>query len=227
MKTDADIGRKPPAEMSTAERFDAFVEATTRFHGYPAPGVLIGCYMVEAAQRRLPAETLYDALCETAWCLPDAVQMLTPCTIGNGWLRILDYGLFALSLYDKYTGEGVRVYLDPAKLRQWADVADWFLKRKSKPEQNSRRVREQIRAAADRMVSVAPVTVRAEFLIKRSKGPIRLCPACHEAYPQQHGDVCRRCQGDSPYRARPRETVGRGTDPRGKGRVTGSTDDNL
>ena len=59
---------------------------------------------------------LFDAICETRNCLPDAVQLLTPCTIGNGWLKVVNVGRFALTLYDKYQGEGVRVYLDPAKV---------------------------------------------------------------------------------------------------------------
>jgi formylmethanofuran dehydrogenase subunit E len=107
---------------------------------------------------------------------------------------------YALSLFDKYTGEGVRVYLDARKQSRWEDVADWYLKRKPKPEQNSERILKQIRAAGDRMVAVEPVLVQDDFLIKRSKGSIRFCPLCREAYPERHGELCRRCRGDSPYR---------------------------
>jgi formylmethanofuran dehydrogenase subunit E len=209
LKTDAKVGSDLQVEPSGGSRFEAFVEATTRFHGYPAPGVLLGCYMVETAKRHIPEGVLYDAVCETIWCLPDAVQILTPCTVGNGWLRVLNLGLYALSLYDKYTGEGVRVYLDASKLNQWEGVADWYLKRKPKLEQNSERIREQIRAAGDRMITVEAVTVRADFLVKRGKGPIRLCPLCHEAYPERHGEVCRRCGGGSPYREREARTTSR------------------
>jgi hypothetical protein len=38
---------------------------------------------------------------------PDAVQILTPCTVGNGWMRILNLGRYAVTLNDKFTGEGV------------------------------------------------------------------------------------------------------------------------
>jgi formylmethanofuran dehydrogenase subunit E len=130
--------------------FDEFTEAVTRFHGYPAPGVLLGYHMLEAAKRHLPENILYDAICETSWCLPDAVQMLTPCTVGNGWLHILYFGLYAVSLFDKLTGRGVRAYLDTQKLSQWEDVADWYLKRKPKHEQRSDRVGEQIRSPCGR-----------------------------------------------------------------------------
>ncbi|RPJ75495.1 MAG: trehalose-binding protein [Desulfobacteraceae bacterium] len=187
--------------------FDEFADAVTRFHGYPAPGVLMGFHMVEAAKRRLPQGVLYDAICETSWCLPDAVQMLTPCTVGNGWLRILYLGLYAVSLFDKYTGRGVRVYLDTEKLAQWDAVADWYLKRRPKHEQRSDRVREQIRSEGHRMFSLEPIQVRADHLVKRSKGPIRVCPRCGEAYPAKHGETCRQCGGASPYENR--TTVGR------------------
>ncbi len=81
--------------------FDEFLELAREFHGYPAPGLIIGGYMVQKAKGYIPEGTLYNAVVETAWCLPDAVQMLTPCTIGNGWLRIFHLGLYAVGLYDK------------------------------------------------------------------------------------------------------------------------------
>jgi formylmethanofuran dehydrogenase subunit E len=37
-----------------------------------------------------------------------------------------------VSLYDKYSGEGFRVHLDPARLAAWPETAAWFLKRKAK-----------------------------------------------------------------------------------------------
>jgi len=54
------------------------------FFGLQQPGVILGCYMVEMVKTCIPDDILYDAICETSWCLPDAVQMLTPRTIGNG-----------------------------------------------------------------------------------------------------------------------------------------------
>ena len=85
----------------------------------------------------LPAEILFDAVCETRNCLPDAIQLLTPCTIGNGWLKVVNVGRFALSLYDKYEGEGVRVFLDPVKVADWPEINNWYLKLKPKKEQDS------------------------------------------------------------------------------------------
>ena len=58
--------------------FNEFLAMVTRFHGYPAPGVILGCYMVEMAKASLPDNILYVVICEPSWCLPDYVQLLTP-----------------------------------------------------------------------------------------------------------------------------------------------------
>ena len=72
--------------------------------------------MVAAAIRRMTEYEFFDAICESPACLPDAIQMLTPCTVGNGWLKIVNTGRFAIILYDKKSGNGVRVSLDAHKL---------------------------------------------------------------------------------------------------------------
>jgi len=51
--------------------FSEFKEMARTFHGYPAPGVLIGGFMVEAAKKRMSKGTLFDAIVETSKCLPD------------------------------------------------------------------------------------------------------------------------------------------------------------
>ena len=70
-------------------------------------------------------------------CLPDAIQLLTPCTTGNGWLRVIDLGRFALSLYDKNEGSGIRVFLDPEKLEPWPRIKTWLFKLKDKADQDT------------------------------------------------------------------------------------------
>jgi formylmethanofuran dehydrogenase subunit E len=186
-------------EQGASFSYSRFVELATWFHNYPAPGLLLGGYMVEEAKRHIPEDVLYDAVCETSWCLPDAVQLLTPCTIGNGWLRVRNSGVYALSLFDKYTGEGVRVRLDPAKLDKFPHTRCWLMKSASKPDQDSQALRREIREHGPEMLSVSRVTVRPEVVRKRSKGGIVLCPICGDAYPSFHGAVCRNCAGDSPY----------------------------
>ncbi len=91
--------------------FNEFLKLIESFHGYPAPGVLIGAKMVDIAMRRMPAGVLFDVVCESSKCLPDAVQLLTPCTLGNGWLRVQPLGRYALTLFGKRNGRGIRVFL--------------------------------------------------------------------------------------------------------------------
>ncbi len=179
--------------------FEEFIEVVRSFHNYPAPGVLLGGIMVDELQRRMPDDVLYDAVCETAWCLPDAVQMLTPCTIGNGWMRIENFGVYALALYDKFTGQGFRAVLDPAKMDAVPNMKDWLFKLKPKKEQDSVGLRREIRTLGRFALRVEPVAVRGELLVARSKGKIGLCPLCGDAYPSAFGAVCRSCQGESPY----------------------------
>jgi formylmethanofuran dehydrogenase subunit E len=169
------------------------------FHGYAAPGVIIGGFMVNLAKRNLPEGTLFNAFCETPVCLPDAIQLLTPCTTGNGRLKIFNFGRFALSLYDKDKGNGYRVSLDSTKMDQWPEIKTWFFKLKAKPEQDQELLLVQIKEARDMLCRIETVLVRSQFLGKVKRGEIVICPCCQEAYPARDGEVCRGCQGESPY----------------------------
>ena len=179
--------------------FAQLLEGLTAFHGYPAPGLVIGGKMVDLALEAMPAGRIFDALAETGNCLPDAVQLLTPCTIGNGWLKVLDLGRFALSLYDKQTGEGIRVALHPQKLAAWPRIDDWFFKRRPKDEQDSPALLAQIQAAAESILVRTPVQGHPRIMTRVAVGQRALCHHCGESYPLKHGPLCRACQGESPY----------------------------
>lgn len=191
--THAEMGQGKPFS------FDDFIELATWFHNYPAPGLLLGGYMVEVAKSHIPEGVLFDAVSETSWCLPDAVQLLTPCTVGNGWLRIRNTGVYAVSLFDKHTGEGVRVRLDPAKLEDFPHTRCWLMKTKPKADQDSDALRREIREHGPDMLEVQSITVKPEVVHKRSKGAIAICPICGDAFPKPHGSICRNCAGESPY----------------------------
>jgi len=186
---------QPVGDYSFAE----FKELVRRFHSYPAPGVLIGGYMVELARSGLPEGTLFEAVVETGKCLPDAVQLLTPCSTGNGWMRIVNLGRYSLSLYDKYTGRGRRVWIDLDELEKWPEIADWLQKRTSKDQQDTEVLFSQIRQAGSAYMLSAPVQIEPRLLGKKSSGRIARCPVCGEAYPADHGGLCRGCQGEAPY----------------------------
>jgi formylmethanofuran dehydrogenase subunit E len=190
-----------PGQFSTIGEYtyEEFLEAVEAFHGYKAPGVVIGGIMVEVAMQQLPPHTLFDAISETTYCLPDAIQLLTPCTSGNGWLRVFNLGRYALSLYDKYQGGGFRVFVDTRKIQAFSEIHTWFFKLKPKKEQDDKLLMRQIREAGSSIYSIEPVMIQPQYLQKRHKDRIASCPLCGEAYPQDHGRICRACQGQSPY----------------------------
>lgn len=187
--------------------FQEFKDKAAAFHGYPAPGLLIGGYMVEAARARLPQGTLFEAVVETAKCLPDAVQLLTLCSIGNQWMKVLNLGRYALALYDKHTGEGFRVAVDTRALDDWPTIKGWFLKLVPKREQDTQALFAEIEEAGDAICSVRPVQVRSRFVVHPHMSDISLCPVCNEAYPLNDGALCRGCQGEAPYLDRAVEAI--------------------
>jgi formylmethanofuran dehydrogenase subunit E len=186
---------------------EEYLHLIRSFHGSMAPGLIIGGFMVDLAQQNLPKGEFYDALCETRVCLPDAVQILTPCTIGNGWLKIFDTGRFALTMYEKSSGEGVRVYMDTEKLKAWPQIDSWYFKRVPKREQDSEALLNEIRKAATSILSLQHVFVKPELLEKKRLGPTAVCPSCGEAYPLRDGESCLACQGRSPYAEERRATA--------------------
>lgn len=179
--------------------FEEYLEIAKTFHGAAAPGMLIGGFMVDTAIGNLPDGIIYDAICETRSCLPDAIQILTPCTVGNGWLKIVHLGLFALTLYDKSTYDGVRVFLDAEKVEPWQEIKAWYFKLKSSKEQKREDITREIGQAGSNILSVQRVHVRPEIGKKTHKGKIAVCPQCQEAYPLDDGATCMLCQGNTPY----------------------------
>jgi len=187
------------AHTNPTYTFDELLQMIQSFHGHVAPGVIMGAVMVDMALQHMQSDILYDTTCETFNCLPDAIQLLTPCTIGNGWLRVFDFGRFALSVYDKFKGNGFRVYVDSDKLKNWPEINSWFFKLKPKKEQDSKQLFTDIKNAAMNLYQVKPIQMHPQYLVKRSLGKITVCRVCHEAYPQKHGNICKSCQGDTPY----------------------------
>lgn len=201
--TEAEGGANPLAAIQGnrigSHSFGEYCSIVERFHGSPAPGVLIGGYMVDLARQGMAEGVLFEAICETRVCLPDAIQLLTPCTTGNNRVKVVHVGRFALTLYDKVTGIGFRAFLDVSKLNRWSEIRTWFLKLKPKSEQDGVRLLEEIGAAGTSILGVEPVTVKPAFLEKSKLGPVRLCPSCGEAYPNSDGDRCGGCRGELPY----------------------------
>ena len=197
---EASLSREPLIENIGQNTRQEYMERACRFHGCVSPGVLIGGIMVGMAQKEFSSQPLCDVICETLSCLPDAVQLLTPCTIGNAWMRIINLGRYAVSLYDKFTGDGVRVYIDPVKLEKWDEIYSWFLKLRPKYDQDNKELQRQILAAGENILSIEKIHVKSGFRTARSKGTIGICSSCGEAYPERDGVICLGCQKAVPFR---------------------------
>jgi formylmethanofuran dehydrogenase subunit E len=89
-----------------------------QFHGWKAPGLVVGMFMVDLAVAPIGEGIEFDAVVESRYCLPDAIQLFTPCTVGNGWLKVVDWDKFAVTFYNRCSLTGCRVWLDLQKTKR-------------------------------------------------------------------------------------------------------------
>ena len=179
--------------------FDDFVVRMEEFHGYRSPGILLGALMIEDALNTVGATPYLNVVTETIVCLPDAVQLLTPCTVGNGFLQVLYWGKFSLTAYDRKTLAGMRVWLNYRALERFPLIRHWF--ERSSPAREKppfEKLAEEILKAGASLVAHRPV--RLHQPLKNSEpvatGP---CPGCGESYPLHFGAVCPACGGQAYY----------------------------
>jgi formylmethanofuran dehydrogenase subunit E len=177
--------------------FDEYCGLIESFHGYVAPGVIIGGFMVELAYRNLPETMSFNVICETAKCLPDAIQLLTRCTVGNHRLVVFDIGRYAVTFYDTTSGEGIRVYVDHGKLEKWSEFYAWFLKLKPKKLQDTQLLLSQIKEAGTGVYQVKKVQVLNDFLKKSPDSSRAVCLSCNEVYRVENGEsICPECSNN-------------------------------
>jgi formylmethanofuran dehydrogenase subunit E len=177
---------------------DAFLNDIERFHGFVAPGLVLGGFMVDWAGELVGQGVESDAIVETCHCLPDAVQIFTPCTIGNGWLKVLDWDKFALTLYDKRKLTGYRVWFDLKKAALFPKIRGWFMRSIPKKDLPLEVLLEEILRAQRSVLSCRAVRVISLYEKKRKEG-IEICSGCGEAYPASQGATCATCQGQGYY----------------------------
>jgi formylmethanofuran dehydrogenase subunit E len=114
-------------------------------------------------------------------------------------LRIVDLGRFALSFYEKYTGDGVRVFVDNGKLADWPECRTFFFKLVPKREQDFDALVAEARQAGDAIFGMAPVKVDLAAFKSARRGAFAVCPRCGEGYPLADGEICLGCRGEAPY----------------------------
>ena len=116
--------------MSKREDLQPYFDRGAEFHGWLSPGLVIGIFMVDLAKEILGSRELIDSVVETRACIPDAIQLMTKCTYGNGWMATRDWGKMALTLFDKKERDGVRVFVDLEKIKKYPLIYQWYMKYK-------------------------------------------------------------------------------------------------
>jgi formylmethanofuran dehydrogenase subunit E len=184
--------------MVCGKSLDVYLNDIERFHGFAAPGIVLGGFMVDWARELVGLNVESDAIVETCHCLPDAVQIFTPCTIGNGWLKVLDWDKFALTLYDKRKLTGYRVWFDLKKAALFPKICGWYMRKIPKKDLPLEVLLEEILRARRSVLSCRAVRVISHYG-KKSKGDIEVCSGCGEAYPASQGNQCTACRGEGYY----------------------------
>ena len=161
--------------MVCGKPLEDFLSSIENFHGWKAPGLVLGGFMVDLAQ-----------------------EIFTPCTIGNGWLKILDWDKFAISLYDRRQRNGYRVWLDLEKMRSFPNLFNWYMRLVPKKDLPLEVLLETILDARRSVLSCRPILVTHHHQ-RQKKRQIEVCPGCGEAYPAHQGPECTACQGKGYY----------------------------
>lgn len=200
--------------MQLDDTLENYLRKVADFHGcfQKAPGIVIGCHMVEYAMEALgEIRGTLNAVVETRVCLSDCVQIMTGCTLGNKHLKLHDHiGKYACTLYDRDTKRGVRVYLDVTKI----DRARWpelyrFHTRQRDPRvltdmtvrrASGQKVVDEFLSVKRGVLTVEPVTVKLPA--KDAMLPSIPCRQCGEPFltTAKAGEaLCQPCGGASYY----------------------------
>jgi formylmethanofuran dehydrogenase subunit E len=189
------ILRENGSDPSLVDWFDKCID----FHTYPAPGILIGVYMVDYALSLLnakPTDRLY-AVSESIKCLPDALQVITHCTIGNHRLRIVPIGRFAISMNPFSTeiaAEGVRISMNPATLTDTPALEAWFANTPSFDGKTMKKqVVDEILKKGRGMLSWEKVRIP---IVLKEKWKTEICSLCGEPVPSymiEENGICSGC----------------------------------
>ena len=188
-----------PKSVICGVNLEDFFIRMEEFHGYRSPGLLLGGIMLDTALEELGPTPYLNVVTETVVCLPDAVQLLTPCTIGNGFLQILDWGKFALTGYDRISLSGVRIWLKTDGLAGSPLIRSWFERsadRSQKPPFDA--LATEFLAIGKKLLDHKPVRLN-RTLKDTAHVPTGQCPVCGESYRLSLGSACPACQNEAYY----------------------------
>ncbi|HNW34518.1 MAG TPA: FmdE family protein [Candidatus Ozemobacteraceae bacterium] len=197
--------------MLTNEAFHTTLEEVFRFHAKKAPGLAIGISLVDQVRDRLgPVKERLNAIAETPGCLVDVIMVMTGCTIGNNYLRIIPgLGRFALTMFDRFDGRGVRGAVDLARIdpRRTPELAAFYHRTRSAEVQIGGPAREASRVKImEEFDRIGRDIFRFEnvWVIDHGKPPVAsagICASCGESFLIEESGVsrCAICQGRYAY----------------------------
>lgn len=197
--------------MISELEFERLTEEIFRFHTKRAPGIPIAIAMVDLGRTALGnVPGRLNVISESQACISDVIQVMTGCTIGNRYLKFLkDLGRYAMTLYDRDSGLGVRVYVDLAKIapEKTPELYKFFRRERGEEverggearEASGRRIIEEFRSIGRDIFGLQRVRVLA--CGKPPMLPARICPGCGESFLQRDAahQTCDVCAGPDRY----------------------------
>ena len=162
------------------------------FHGHVCGGLAIGYLAATAGLDWLREKRALDeelvAIVETDACCVDAIQVLTGCTFGKGNLVYKDYGKMGFTFFNRRTGQGVRLSMNPETFRVNERQLELFKKTRdgsitdTEQEELStlglQRTMEVLDTRAEDLFSMTPVTTGLPD--KARIEPSKPCSRCGE-----------------------------------------------
>jgi len=196
--------------IMTDEQLLQWYDRACEFHCHRAPGLLIGIAMIDVARTELgQTQGKMNAVCESVSCLCDVTQLLTGCTIGNRYLKIHGHlGRFALTLFDRDNGNGIRVFIDLDRIdaSETPELHKFFFRQRSAEVKAGGPARaESARIVVDEFMKVRHKVIKTQKVSvhsygKESKLPAARCEKCHESFLKTGEEtVCEICSGNFSY----------------------------
>lgn len=197
--------------MLTDAEFDKITEKVFQFHTKKAPGLPIAVAMVDLARELLgPVKGKLNVIAETQACLSDVIQVMTGCTMGNRYMKVMkDLGRYALTMYDREDGRGVRVFVDLKKIdpKKTPELYRFFRRERGEAVEKGGEARE---ASGMTIVQEFKMIGRDIFGTQRvkvldyAKPPMLhaiVCPGCGESFLSRNVQhvKCDVCSGQSRY----------------------------
>jgi formylmethanofuran dehydrogenase subunit E len=199
---------------------DAQIERAVKEIGYfrraVEPGIAYGIKMIFGVKNYLKIKDFKKVnllvIAETSRCLPDAIQFLCGCTIGNRRLVIKDVGKMAATLIDRDANRAVRVTISPTfqkrdvihsrKLIQLKEKLD-FTEIESRRLQDSREI---LKTPNNELLRIQEVEITEPLSAIFMPSGIILCEKCGESIRESKvkiedgKKICLVCAGvEKPY----------------------------